>query len=56
MIHFVVAIGVKSGVQSTAILRRVFETVRIEMHSLVELWALLALFLSKIFDQVGFSE
>ena len=26
------------------------------MHSLVELWALLALFLSKIFDQVGCGE
>ena len=28
----------------------------IERHSLEELWALLALFLSKLFDQVGCSE
>ena len=38
------------------IIRPVFKSRPITMHSLVELWALLAMLLSKIFDQVGGSE
>ena len=47
--YFLVAI--RSVVHN--ITRPVFESRPIKMHNLVELWALLALFLSKIFDQVG---
>ena len=37
-------------------IRRVFKSWSIKMQDLVELWALLGLFLSKIFDQVGGAE